>query len=207
MYRLPEYIYECLTRRRTGGSGGAGATATWWRVCRRQRNSSFQAFVNIMYGCNNFCSYCIVPYVRGRERSREPEDIIDGSEAADGRGAKEITLLGQNVNSYRGGGAEFAELLYRIDQLGLPRIRFMTSASQGHFRRADRGLRGTEAPDAGAASAGAGRQRRNSQPHEPPSMTRAHYLETGGKAAAGLPGNRPDQRHHRGLPGRDGGAV
>ncbi len=126
MYRLPEYIYECLTRREpviqvVQGDGYVVEGLP------EKRNSSFQAFVNIMYGCNNFCSYCIVPYVRGRERSREPEDILTEVKRLMDGGAKEITLLGQNVNSYRGGGAEFAELLYRIDQLGLPRIRFMTS--------------------------------------------------------------------------------
>ena len=82
-------------------------------------------------------------------------------------GAKEITLLGQNVNSYRGGGAEFAELLYRIDQLGLPRIRFMTSHPKDISDELIAAYRGTEAPDAGAAFAGAVRKRRNSQAHEP----------------------------------------
>ena len=126
MYRLPEYIYKCLTRREpviqvVQGDGYVVEGLP------EKRNSSFQACVNIMYGCNNFCSYCIVPYVRGRERSREPEDILTEVKRLMDGGAREITLLGQNVNSYRGGGAEFAELLYRIDQLGLPRIRFMTS--------------------------------------------------------------------------------
>jgi len=91
------------------------------------RQSVHSSFVNIMYGCNNFCSYCIVPYVRGRERSRDPEDIVREVDHLLNAGAKEITLLGQNVNSYRGGGAEFANLLRRLDQMGVPRIRFMTS--------------------------------------------------------------------------------
>lgn len=84
-----------------------------------------------MFGCNNFCSYCIVPYVRGRERSREPEDIIHEIEEMVSQGVVEVMLLGQNVNSY-GKTLEhpisFAELLQRVEQIeGLKRIRFMTS--------------------------------------------------------------------------------
>ena len=92
-----------------------------------KRSCSFSAFVNIMYGCNNFCTYCIVPYVRGRERSRKPEDILDECAKLKDAGVREITLLGQNVNSYMGGGSAFAELLKRVDTLGIERIRFMTS--------------------------------------------------------------------------------
>ena len=91
------------------------------------RSCRFSAFVNIMYGCNNFCTYCIVPYVRGRERSRQPEDILDECAKLKDAGVKEITLLGQNVNSYMGGGSAFAELLKRVDKLGIERVRFMTS--------------------------------------------------------------------------------
>ena len=95
------------------------------------RNAGVSAFVNVMYGCNNFCSYCIVPYTRGRERSRHPEAIINEVEALAAQGYKEITLLGQNVNSYGRGLQEkvdFADLLHRVNQVsGLERIRFMTS--------------------------------------------------------------------------------
>lgn len=95
------------------------------------RKYSFKAGVNIMFGCNNFCSYCIVPYVRGRERSREPEDIIHEIEQMVSEGVVEVILLGQNVNSY-GKTLEqpisFAELLQKVEQIeGLKRIRFMTS--------------------------------------------------------------------------------
>lgn len=95
------------------------------------RKYSFKAGVNIMFGCNNFCSYCIVPYVRGRERSREPEDIIHEIEQMVSEGVVEVMLLGQNVNSY-GKTLEhpvsFAELLQKVEQIkGLQRIRFMTS--------------------------------------------------------------------------------
>lgn len=88
-----------------------------------------KAFVNIMYGCNNFCTYCIVPYTRGRERSRKPEDIIGEVKRLVADGVVEITLLGQNVNSYKGGeGYDFAQLIYDLNEVeGLERIRFMTS--------------------------------------------------------------------------------
>ncbi len=96
-----------------------------------ERKFSFKSGVNIMFGCNNFCSYCIVPYVRGRERSRRPEDIIAEIKRLVADGVIEIMLLGQNVNSYGRGLAEpitFAELLLQIEQIeGLRRIRFMTS--------------------------------------------------------------------------------
>ena len=95
-----------------------------------ERKYSFKSGVNIMFGCNNFCSYCIVPYVRGRERSREADAIVREAEELYATGVKEIMLLGQNVNSYgKGleGGMSFARLLRRLDQIGIPRIRFMTS--------------------------------------------------------------------------------
>ena len=95
------------------------------------RSHSFKSFVNIMYGCNNFCTYCIVPYTRGRERSREPENIIGEINKLAETGCKEVTLLGQNVNSY-GKTLErdysFADLIKDISNInGIERIRFMTS--------------------------------------------------------------------------------
>ena len=95
------------------------------------RDGSFKAWLPIMYGCNNFCTYCIVPYVRGRERSRDPEIILKEAEELVAAGYKEITLLGQNVNSYGKGeshGVDFAELLRRVNAIpGDFTIRFMTS--------------------------------------------------------------------------------
>ena len=92
-----------------------------------KRAGGLMAYVTIMYGCDNFCTYCIVPYVRGRERSRLPEDILREVEQLKTEGVKEIMLLGQNVNSYAGGGIDFAELLRRVDDIGIERVRFMTS--------------------------------------------------------------------------------
>ena len=96
-----------------------------------KREYPFKAFVNIMYGCNNFCTYCIVPYTRGRGRSRRPEEIINEVKGLASSGVKEITLLGQNVNSYGNGSdfdVDFAGLIYLLNEVeGIERIRFMTS--------------------------------------------------------------------------------
>ncbi|NLB52920.1 MAG: tRNA (N6-isopentenyl adenosine(37)-C2)-methylthiotransferase MiaB [Syntrophomonadaceae bacterium] len=95
------------------------------------RKQGLSAFVNIMYGCNNFCSYCIVPYTRGRERSRQPDDIVNEIKLLGEQGYKEITLLGQNVNSYGKGlpyEFDFADLLNKVSRIeSIKRIRFMTS--------------------------------------------------------------------------------
>ncbi len=97
-----------------------------------KRKYRYKSFVNVMYGCNNFCTYCIVPYTRGRERSRGFMDIIKEVRGLVSDGVKEITLLGQNVNSYKDAGCgtklDFAGLIYRLNDIeGLKRIRFMTS--------------------------------------------------------------------------------
>ena len=94
------------------------------------RKTALSAWIPIMYGCNNFCTYCIVPYVRGRERSRLPEDIIAEIKEVLAQGFKEVTLLGQNVNSYGKDHkkATFAELLAMVDDIeGIERVRYMTS--------------------------------------------------------------------------------
>ena len=103
----------------------------------KHREDKFKAYVSIGEGCNNFCSYCIVPYVRGKERSRDAKDIIKEAKDLAGRGFKEIMLLGQNVNSYEGIG--FVKLLNKLNSIkGIERIRFMTShpkdASTGLFK-------------------------------------------------------------------------
>ncbi len=96
-----------------------------------ERNYTFKSGVNIMFGCNNFCSYCIVPYVRGRERSRQPEAIVKEVERLVADGVSEVMLLGQNVNSYGKTLEEpvtFSQLLQMLEKVeGLKRIRFMTS--------------------------------------------------------------------------------
>lgn len=96
-----------------------------------RREDKYKAWVSIIQGCNNFCTYCIVPYTRGRERSRPPEDIVAEVERLVEKGVKEITLLGQNVNSYGKDLEEkvdFADLLVRLDEIeSLARIRYMTS--------------------------------------------------------------------------------
>ncbi len=121
-----------------GGEKGSTMTIDIWEDTDKivedlpvERKYSFKSGVNIMFGCNNFCSYCIVPYVRGRERSREPKEIIREIERLVADGVIEVMLLGQNVNSYGKNLPQpmsFAELLREVEKIdGLERIRFMTS--------------------------------------------------------------------------------
>lgn len=94
------------------------------------RQSAFKAFVNISYGCDKFCTYCIVPYTRGKERSRKMEDILNECKELKELGYKEVTLLGQNVNAYGkdfNDGTSFAHLLDEVAKIGIPRVRFLTS--------------------------------------------------------------------------------
>ncbi len=130
LWRLPLLIAEKLERGRRLFCAEE-PTAPIPEGLPVRRESDYRAWVSVMYGCNNFCSYCIVPYVRGRERSRAPEPIIREVEALVAAGYRDITLLGQNVNSYGkdlGGGCDFADLLARIDAIpGDYTLRFMTS--------------------------------------------------------------------------------
>ncbi len=130
LWRMPELLYKAMH-----GNGvvvditpGDGAIAEDVPILR---DKSEKAWVSVMYGCNNFCTYCIVPYVRGRERSRKPEDIISEVKRLVKEGTTEISLLGQNVNSYGrdlGLDIDFADLLRMINDIeGVKRIRFMTS--------------------------------------------------------------------------------
>ncbi len=130
IYKFAELLFLCFSQE--------GTVIDIWKDTDKiveelpiERKYSFKSGVNIMFGCNNFCSYCIVPYVRGRERSRKPEDIIREIEKLAADGVVEVMLLGQNVNSY-GKNLEnpmsFAQLLTKIEQVqGIQRIRFMTS--------------------------------------------------------------------------------
>ena len=130
IFKLAELLYECLSSKRR-------IFDVWEKTdliiedLPSDRKFGFKAGVNIMFGCNNFCSYCIVPYVRGRERSRKPEDIVAEVEKLASEGVVEVMLLGQNVNSY-GKNLEnpvsFAKLLQMVEKVdGIERIRFMTS--------------------------------------------------------------------------------
>ena len=130
LWQFPEILYNVLTghKRQFYIADEPGSIA---EGIPQVRDSKLKAWVSIMYGCNNFCTYCIVPYVRGRERSRQPEDILAECRSLIENGAKEITLLGQNVNSYGKDldrGVDFADLLTDIAQIpGDFLIRFMTS--------------------------------------------------------------------------------
>ena len=139
LWQFPEILWNVLNRKKRQfyvedepGSIAEGIPQV--------RDSSLKAWISIMYGCNNFCTYCIVPYVRGRERSRQPEDILAECRRVIEGGAREITLLGQNVNSYGKDlacGMDFADLLEEIARIpGDFLIRFMTS----HPRDASRKL-------------------------------------------------------------------
>lgn len=130
IHRVPEMLYTVFTRgkRVFVTEETAGEIAEGLPV---YRDRDFKTWLPIMYGCNNFCSYCVVPYVRGRERSRAPEEVIKEAKELISLGAKEITLLGQNVNSYgknSSHGVNFPKLLRMINELpGDFKIRFMTS--------------------------------------------------------------------------------
>lgn len=129
LYKLPELLLRTLSGDRAVVQVEEEDTIAEGLPVKRLRHDA--AYITVMYGCDNFCSYCIVPYVRGRERSRDMADILREAEALEKSGVKEIMLLGQNVNSYgKGlgdGKTNFAALLRALDQTGIPRIRFMTS--------------------------------------------------------------------------------
>jgi tRNA-2-methylthio-N6-dimethylallyladenosine synthase len=130
LYRFPELLHKALVHKETVIDiwESSGVIAENMPITRKE---SVKAWITVMYGCNNFCSYCIVPYVRGRERSRRVDDIVNEVKTLGRQGYKEITLLGQNVNSYGkdfGDSTDFADLLEKVNEVeGISRIRFMTS--------------------------------------------------------------------------------
>ncbi len=128
-HRLPEFIYRALNGERVFERALQNDNIVEDVPIRR--DGTLKGWLPIMYGCNNFCTYCIVPYVRGRERSRDPEEVVCEAKRMVKAGFREITLLGQNVNSYGKGeshGVDFAKLLRRINDIeGDFRIKFMTS--------------------------------------------------------------------------------
>ncbi len=126
LYRFPEILKKALSER-TQVRDVSDIDGEVTEGIPVDRASSVKSYVSVMYGCNNFCSYCIVPYVRGRERSRDYRDVINEVREIADSGCKEIMLLGQNVNSYNG-GVDFPELLYKVSEVpGIERIRFMSS--------------------------------------------------------------------------------
>ena len=128
LHRFPEMMLEALEEDRNIVTVDSEDVIPEGLPISRRRPDS--AYLTIMYGCDNFCSYCIVPYVRGRERSREPSAILKEAEQLVRSGTREIMLLGQNVNSYGKGLDQkitFAGLLRELEKTGIPRIRFMTS--------------------------------------------------------------------------------
>ena len=128
LYKLPELLYNTLNSDRAVVVVEDQDTIAEELPIKRLRTDA--AYITIMYGCDNFCSYCIVPYVRGRERSREMEAILKEARELKASGVQEIMLLGQNINRYgKGleGDVSFAKLLRELDAIGIERIRFMTS--------------------------------------------------------------------------------
>ncbi|MGW8114788.1 tRNA (N6-isopentenyl adenosine(37)-C2)-methylthiotransferase MiaB [Caproicibacterium sp. NSD3] len=132
IHRFPELLFHCLTdHHRVFSRGDDSEDQEIMEGLPIKRDGKVKAWLTIMYGCDNFCSYCVVPYVRGRERSRTPEAVIKEFQELVQSGYKDITLLGQNVNSYGKNpdcGLNFAGLLKKLDEIpGDYRIRFMTS--------------------------------------------------------------------------------
>ncbi len=127
LHKFPEDLYTAITKNKKV-KDVIDIDGEIYEGLPVKRSSNKQASVIIMYGCNNFCSYCIVPYVRGRERSRKPEDILNEIKELTKEGYREITLLGQNVNSYKGGeNYNFANLLEDVDKIeGIEVIRFVS---------------------------------------------------------------------------------
>ena len=127
-HKIPEYLYEYMNKGRV-----CEVYSVEGNVIENipvKRDNKYSAWVNIQYGCDKFCTYCIVPYTRGKQRSRKSEDIIDEVRELYNNGYREVTLLGQNVNAYGKDfldNYDFADLLGEVSETGIPRIRFVTS--------------------------------------------------------------------------------
>ncbi len=209
VHRLPELVNDIEVRR-----GKAAAVDFLDRETRLQLfpsrigSEAVTRFVTVMQGCDNFCSFCVVPIVRGREISRPSADILDEVRDLAAQGVREITLIGQNVNSYGVGVAgetNFAGLLRQVAAIeGVARIRFTTSHPKdlsdeliACFGSIDQLCRHLHLPVQSGSD-------RDSGGHEP--WLRSGPLPgTGGKTACGLPGDPPDHRYHRRFPRRNGG--
>jgi tRNA-2-methylthio-N6-dimethylallyladenosine synthase len=130
IHRLPEYLHEALISKERVVEVWSGEGDIVENLPRRRVNA-VKGWVNIMYGCDEFCTYCIVPYTRGKERSRLPEDVINEVKELAAAGYKEVTLLGQNVNAYgkdfKDREYTFGNLLNDLHSIDIPRIRFTTS--------------------------------------------------------------------------------
>ena len=213
--RLDRASRRLARRRRRWASRGAASASTTGRSRRRCRctaSGRFQAWVQVSMGCNSTCSYCIVPAVRGREQSRRPGEILAEVTQLAAEGVKEITLLGQNVNSWGRDLApdirtEFGELLRACDAVdGIERIRF-TSPHPKDFREpviaaiaeCDAVCEHVHLPLQSGSSRVLKAMRRT--------YTRERYLALVERHARGDPGRRARDRHHRRLPGRDRGRL
>ena len=215
LHRLPELLQAAVEPADAGPAGffEDGPTFSGSLAARRER--PFQAWMQVMSGCTNFCSYCIVPYVRGPERSRGVDELVAEAERLVADGVREITLLGQNVNAYgrdlkRGGEAgapRFAELLTRLDAVpGLERLRFMTSHPKDLGDDLVAAVAGAAQRVRARAPAGPGRLRPRARRHAP----RVHVRAVS-RAGAGAPCGRSRREHHHGphrrLSRGDGGGL
>ncbi len=163
-------------------------------------------FVTVMKGCDNVCSFCVVPHTRGREVSRPFVEVLEEIASLTEVGVREVTLIGQNVNSYRG-GISFAELLLRVAQVpGIERVRFTTSHPHDLSDALIDAFRDRAAHRAALPPAGAERERRRAPAHEA-RLHRGRVPRPARRTARGAPRHRRHHRHHRRLPRRDRGRL
>ncbi len=208
LWQFPNLLFEVLINgKRVFATENSDGVIAEGLPVHRDRNNVKQ-WLPIMYGCNNFCTYCIVPYVRGRERSRTPEAVLADARRLLEGGAKEITLLGQNVNSYGAGGdVRFPELLRRVNDLdGDFWIRFMTSHPKDVSRELFETMRDCPKVERHFTLALPVRFGPNFAVDEPP-LYRGGLSAKGGSGAGIHTGYRADKRRYRGVPRRDPGGL